>query len=60
MSYYVLTVQGYHEDILCFEERHRLATFLDAIAKSANILEHETPNRRYMRYDVRIELTDEH
>ncbi len=59
MEYYLLTIQGYYKDLIQFEEKHRLNTYRDAVAMSADILMKENPNNRYMRYDIRIELTDE-
>ena len=60
MEYYLLTIRGYYGKDLYFEEKHRLNTYRDAVAMSADILMKENPNHRYIRYDVRIELTDEH
>lgn len=59
MEYYLLTIRGYYGEDLYFEEKHRLNTYRDAVAMSADILMKENPNNRYVRYDVRIELTDE-
>lgn len=59
MEYYLLTIRGYYGKDLYFEEKHRLKTYRDAVAMSADILMKENPNNRYMQYDVRIELTDE-
>lgn len=59
MEYYLLTIRGYYGKDLYFEEKHRLNTYRDAVAMSADILMKENPNNRYVRYDVRIELTDE-
>ncbi len=59
MEYYLLTIRGYYGKDLYFEEKHRLNTYRDAVAMSADILMGENPNNRYVRYDVRIELTDE-
>lgn len=60
MEYYLLTIRGYYGDDLYFEEKHRLRTYRDAVATCADILMKEVSSPRYMRYDVRIELTDEH
>lgn len=60
MEYYLLTIRGYYGEDLYFEEKHRLNTYRDAVAMSSEILMNENPSNRYMRYDVRIELTDEH
>lgn len=60
MEYYLLTIRGYYERDLYFEEKHRLKTYKDAVAVSADILMNENPNNGCVRYDVRIELTDEH
>ena len=60
MEYYLLTIRGYYGEDLYFEEKHRLKTYRDAVAMSADILMKENPNNRYVRYDVRIELIDEH
>lgn len=51
-----MTIRGYYGEDLYFEEKHRLKTYRDAVAMSADILMKENPNNRYMRYDVRIEL----
>ncbi len=59
MEYYLLTIRGYYTDNLYFEEKHRLKTYRDAVAVSADILMKEDSSPRYVRYDVRIELTDE-
>lgn len=45
---------------LYFEEKYKLKTYRDAVAVSADILMKEDSSPKYMRYDVRIELTDEH
>ena len=58
MEYYLLTIRGYYGKDLYFEEKHRLNSYRDAVAMSADILMIENPNHRYIRYDVRIELTD--
>ena len=58
MEYYLLTIRGYYGKDLYFEEKHRLSTYRNAVAMSADILMKENPNHRYIRYDVRIELTD--
>lgn len=58
MEYYLLTIRGYYEKDLYFEEKYRLKTYRDAVAVSADFLQNENPNNRCVRYDVRIELTD--
>lgn len=60
MEYYLLTIRGYYGKDLYFEEKHRLSTYRNAVAMSSEILMNEHPSNRCMRYDVRIELTDEH
>lgn len=59
MEYYLLTIRGYCGEDFYFEEKHKLKTYRDAVAMSADILMKENSSLRYMRYDVRIELTDE-
>lgn len=51
-----MTIRGYYGEDLYFEEKHRLKTYRDAVAMSADILMKESSSPRYIRYDVRIEL----